>query len=398
MARRFPVGAYVRYAVVALAFGIAGCNHDPALNAGRESSIPNLAGLHLNDARDDLQNMELEIKIDVRDALGERVVLRESNWRVVDQRPAPGAQLGPDSEVCLSVLKDDEYLDKANLDLIDTCNEPGVALSSTSTAVSNTTGEPKSREESLNALGVTLSAGERVAISESVCGIFSFLVSADGTYHFHEWTNNEWVRRTELTDGLLIPNLQSVEAIDVTGDSVDDFFVVLPTWDPLSKAKPMSGAVFAQISCKWQWLSFRTTTKQDWYQLDNLRWDSQKKLFYGGDEISDMYSASYTGERKTEMRYFRFQPSTGDFRLTNAESTARPSTTNSTSSIPTAGAELPAEVRRAVINSCNWPAADLAAAYGVSSKSKRRIAEAVAADFQERFQPFVIPLCMEVIK
>lgn len=173
---------------------------------------------------------------------------------------------------------------------------------------------------------------------------------------------------------------------------------MLPTWDPLSKTKPMSGAVFAQISCKWQWLSFQTTTEQDWYQLDNLRWDSDKKVFIGGDEVTDMDAASYTGERETVLRYFKFQPSTGDFRLTNAPSTAKSSTSSSTSLTPTAGAELPPEVRRAVINSCNWPAADLAKAYGVGSKSKQRIAEAVAADFQERFQPFVIPLCMEVIK
>lgn len=377
---------------------LGACDHEPNSDSASKMVIPDFAGLGLKDAKADLGDTGLEVNVDIRDALGSRMVLRDSNWRVVDQRPEPGIRLEAGAQVCLSVLKNEEYGERTNLELLNTCNAANSAESATGSPPSTSEGATKSKDGLLNELRLSLSAGNRLATSESVCGIFSFLVSADGTYHFYEWIDNEWAMRTQLTDGLLTPTLTGVEAIDVTGDSVRDFFVMLPTWDPLSKTKPMSGAVFAQISCKWQWLSFQTTTEQDWYQLDNLRWDSDKKVFIGGDEVTDMDAASYTGERETVLRYFKFQPSTGDFRLTNAPSTAKSSTSSSTSLTPTAGAELPPEVRRAVINSCNWPAADLAKAYGVGSKSKQRIAEAVAADFQERFQPFVIPLCMEVIK
>jgi len=63
---------------------------------------------------------------------------------------------------------------------------------------------------------------------------------------------------------------------------------------------------------------------------------------------------------------------------------------------PAAG--LPEEVRRAIINSCNWPAADLASAYGVSAVSIQDIADAVAADFQEQYQYAAKQLCVLYIK
>lgn len=60
--------------------------------------------------------------------------------------------------------------------------------------------------------------------------------------------------------------------------------------------------------------------------------------------------------------------------------------------------ELPDEVRRAVINSCSWPASDLARDYGIPGASKQEIADAVAADFQVQYQTIVREVCANYMK
>jgi hypothetical protein len=93
-----------------------------------------------------------------------------------------------------------------------------------------------------------------------------------------------------------------------------------------------------------------------------------------------------------------FQQSTGDFRLTKDKPTEAVSQVVTLATTVDPFASLPSGVREAVKSSCSWPAADLARAYGVSPRSKKRIAQAVAADFQEQYQDLVRPLCLSYIR
>lgn len=363
--------------------------------------VPSVLGLGLDEAKSSLKNVSSDFSLLVRDALASRRVFRESNWIVVDQTPNPGAMVDVGSRICLRVVKKNEKVNSAPAEPMPECGSASNSVSKSSVGSSTTVpvaSSPISKEDALENLIGSLSAQGRFAASDSRCGSFMFLVSLDGSYHFYEWYDNKWISRANYLGQLFPKMMKSVRAIDTTEDQVADFVVTLPTWDPFSKSKPVSGAIFASVDCKWQWLTFKTTTNEDWYQLDFLAWDAMQDRVIAGDEVTDMFGPDYTGERKTELRYFRFQKSTGDFRLTRdkPEETLSQSSTSPATRDPFAA--LPAAVRDAVKASCNWPAADLAAAYGVSSKSKKRIAEAVAADFQEQYQELVASLCLQYIR
>jgi len=356
-------------------------------------SVPDVLGLELDEAKKALESASSNFSVIVRDGLSDRSIIRESNWLVIDQTPSPGTLVEVTSKICLQVAKKSENTSSDSAKPMPECGD------STSAATkSPVTALPISKEELLEDLKESLSAQGRSASSDSNCGSFVFLVSNDGSYHFYEWSGTKWISRAIYLGQLFPKTMKSVYSVDVTEDDVADFLIFLPTWDIVPEIKPMSGAIFATIDCKWQWLTFKTTTGEDWYQLDFLRWDEKERSIIAGDEITDMFGPNYTGDRKTELRYFKFQKSTGDFRL----SKKKPVGTSSQRGTPTATSDpfagLPSAVREAVKASCNQPAADLAAAYGVSSNSKKRIAEAIAADFQDQYQELVAPLCLQYIK
>jgi hypothetical protein len=354
--------------------------------------VPSVLGQDLDEAKATLESVNPDFRVIVRDAQAERSVIWKSNWSVISQTPSPGTLVSVTSKVCLQVIKKNERMNLTETEPMPECGDDPASSLPTSAVDTPTTVSAKSKEEALNELASSLNTQGGVALSDSPCGSFAFLVSLDGSYHLYEWSNERWVSRATYLEQLFPKTIKSVSSVDATGDDVADFLVKLPTWDPLSKSKPLSGAIFASIGCKWQWLTFRTSTGEDWYQLDFLTWDENQGRIIAGDEVTDMFGPNYNGERKTEFRYFEFNDSTTDFRL----SAVKPTRSSPTTSDPFAS--LPSAVRDAVRASCYWPAKDLAAAYGVSSKSKKRIAEAVAADFQEQYQELVVPLCLQYIK
>jgi len=364
-------------------------------------SVPDVLGLELDEAKKTLESASSNFSVIVRDGLSDRSIIWESNWLVIDQTPSPGTLVEVTSKICLQVAKKSENTSSDSAEPMPECGDLTGAAPKSPVDASTTTSVaalPISKEELLEDLIESLSAQGRSASSDSNCGSFVFLVSNDGSYHFYEWSETKWISRAVYLGQLFPKTMESVRSVDVTEDKVADFLITLPTWDIVPEIKPMSGAIFAPIDCKWQWLTFKTTTREDWYQLDFLSWDEKQGRIIAGDEVTDRFGPNYTGDRKTELRYFRFQKSTGDFRL----SKEKPVGTSSQRGTPTATSDpfagLPSAVREAVKASCNWPATDLAAAYGVSSKSKKRIAEAIAADFQEQYQELVAPLCLQYIK
>ena len=423
-----------------------------------EVKMPNVMGMSLDRAENALDETSTQFKITLKDLQSDRSIILHSNWKVLSQLPLPGEVVKSDGQVCLGLLKNDEnigtdYLEKCFISIESEENKSADSTSSTKASTA---------DSALVELVAMLGIKSNPEISDSECGKFVFLVSQDGSFNFYRWSETYWKQESEAVGSLFGPDMMSVRNIDVTGDGVKDFMVRLPSWDPLVMPKPISGAVFASIECEWKWLTFRTSTKQDWYQLDNLEWDSGKNLLYGGDELTDMNSSSYTGERKTKLRYFKFDSKTHDFRLTNGvvDTVSNPGGSQKSDVVPsgalseasfmcgtkltdviaqygivdlspkniakvwfqnsdykfrvgttpegisgpitaaceTAAAARIGQINDAVSSSCSWPVSDLADAYGVSSKSKKTIAKAVAQDFQESYRALVIPLCIQYMK
>lgn len=390
-------------AVSLLSVVLTGSSCEELIDSRTEISVvvPDVSALELDEAKKKLKSASSDFSVFVRDGLSDRSVIWESNWLVIDQTPSPGTLVEFTSKICLQVAKKNENTSTYSAEPMSECTDsmgfPPKSPADTATTTS-IAALPLSKEESLMDLTESLSAQGRYASSDSNCGSFVFLISDDGSFHFYEWSETKWISQALYLGQHFPKTMKAVRSVDVTEDDVVDFLISLPTWDPLSKTRPMSGAIFAPIDCKWQWLTFKTTTGEDWYQLDFLSWDEKRGRIIAGDEVTDMFGSNYTGDRKIELRYFRFQKSTGDFRLSNEKPVGASSQNGITAVTSDPFAGLPIAVRDAVKASCNWPAADLAAAYGVSSKSKKRIAEAVAADFQEQYQKLVAPLCLQFIK
>jgi len=423
-----------------------------------EVKMPNVMGMSLDRAENVLDETSTRFKITLKDVQSDRSILLHSNWKVLSQLPSPGEVVKSNGQVCLGLLKNDE---KIGTDYLEKCfisneSEQNKSADSTSTTTVATA------DSALVELVATLGIKSNLEISDSKCGKFVFLVQPDGSFNFYKWSETNWKQESEAVGSLFGSDMISVRSIDVTGDGVKDFVVRLPSWDPLVTPRPISGAVFASVECEWQWLTFRTSTKQDWYQLDNLEWDADKSLLYGGDELTDMNSFSYTGERKTKLRYFKFDMRTHDFRRTKdvVSTVSNPGVSQKSDIVPsgalseasfmcgtkltdvitqygivdlspkniakvwfensdyefrvgntpegisgpiraaceTAASSRIDQINDAVSGSCSWPASVLADAYGVSSKSKRTIAKAVAQDFQESYRALVIPLCIQYMK
>ncbi len=432
-----------------------------------EAAMPNLVGLSLKEAKDVLDGIGMKVDLNYLDVKSDRLVIRDKNWKVVKQEPLPDKVIKKNEIVCLSLIKLEEstFLDLGNRCSNLIIEKQGLKIGETGgvEVVDSIlpTNLPVTADSALGELIEKLGIPNKPPISESVCGQFTFLIKRDGSHQFYQWSDEIWKLDVSVKS-LFPPTMTSVEAVDVTGDGAQDFLVSLPSWDPLANPRPRSGAVLASINCEWQWLTFRTTTKEDWYQLDNLSWDADEGLLFGGDEITDMDSPTYDGQRETELRYFKFKESSLDFRLTggvpqsvrNPSSTEPPivvppgaiseatfmcgtkltevisayeivnlepvnianvwfafsdfestdGTTPDSISVPIKAACASAakarigQIENAVKNSCGLSAQVLADAYGVSSKSKQKIAQAIAQDFQESLWPLVIPLCIQYIK
>lgn len=81
----------------------AGSNVD-AGDSGR-IVVPNEVGRNHQDAQDDLQSKGL-YNLDEKDATGQgRLLILDSNWKVVSQTPAAGTRVGPDTTITLSSKK-----------------------------------------------------------------------------------------------------------------------------------------------------------------------------------------------------------------------------------------------------------------------------------------------------
>ncbi len=179
------------------------------------------------------------------------------------------------------------------------------------------TSSPASPLNALDAMIKKMNLKSTPEISISKCGQFTYLIQSDGSHHFYKWSGERWVvDKSAPEEGMFGDNLLKVQMVDATGDNVDDFVVVLPTWDPLkSEPRPLSGAVFGSIDCKWDWMTFRTTYGGSFYQLDNLFWDDRSSRIVAGDEVTNMDALNYDGNRKTKQRFFIFSQKINEFVL-----------------------------------------------------------------------------------
>lgn len=181
----------------------------------------------------------------------------------------------------------------------------------------STSTSPMSPKDALAALTKETKPKSTPTVSDSRCGQFTFLVRSDGSHQFYKWDGKQWVPDGPK-ESVFSKNFMNVQMVDVTGDKVDDFLITLPTWDPLKiEPRPLSGAVFASIDCKWDWRTFRTTYGGSYYQLDNMFWDTTSKKIVAGDEVTNMDAANYDGNRKTKQRFFVFSAKFKEFVLSS---------------------------------------------------------------------------------
>lgn len=240
-------------------------------------------------------------------------------------------------------------------------------------AVETTTTAPISPQDSLAAMVKGMKLKSPPTISESTCGQFTFLVNSDGSHQFYKWNGTQWtVDKSGEETSLFKNNFMKVQMADATSDTVNDFIITLPTWDPLkSDPKPLSGAIFASVNCKWEWRTFKTTYGGSYYQLDNLSWDDSTKKIIAGDEITNMDSINYDGNRKTKQRFFTFDSKTREFILSNGTPQKKPTaeTTPTTEPLfkPPAVALREAEFR------CYTKLFDLLDTYNITNISPQNI-------------------------
>jgi len=196
---------------------------------------------------------------------------------------------------------------------VTTPNRPAPVMQAAKTRTTT----PVSPQDSLTAMVKGMKLKSPPTISDSTCGQFTFLVKSDGSYQFYKWNGTQWtVDKSGQGTSLFGNNFMKVQMADATGDTVNDFIITLPTWDLLkSDPKPLSGAVFASIDCKWDWRTFKTTYGGSYYQLDNLFWDSSSKKIVAGDEVTNMDAADYDGNRRTQQRFFVFNAKAKKFLL-----------------------------------------------------------------------------------
>ena len=199
-----------------------------------------------------------------------------------------------------------------------------------------TTSTPASPKDALTSMVKGMKLKSTPTISTSKCGQFTYLVKSDGSHQFYRWNGTQWtVDKSGENTSSFANDFIKVKMVDATGDKIDDFIITLPTWDPLkSDPKPLAGAVFASINCKWDWRTFKTTYGGSYYQLDNLFWDSSSKKIVAGDEVTNMDAANYDGNRRTKQRFFVFNSKSKEFILASGTPPKNPTPETTPSTEP----------------------------------------------------------------
>jgi hypothetical protein len=70
--------------------------------------MPKLIGLPLEDAREQLNELALEVQTEEQDLISSRSVWDVTNWTVVSQSPLSGKKLQKNQLVCIGIVKNDE--------------------------------------------------------------------------------------------------------------------------------------------------------------------------------------------------------------------------------------------------------------------------------------------------
>lgn len=95
---------------VTLLTGSVACGQDQA-------EVPNVVDSTLDKAKDRIKDAGFDEPVQ-DDALGDRSAMKDSNWVVVAQEPAPGESVNKDSKITVTIAKpdDDKFLDVAPTD------------------------------------------------------------------------------------------------------------------------------------------------------------------------------------------------------------------------------------------------------------------------------------------
>lgn len=166
---------------IALLLGLAACDDLESMTGDDDSSeeqadgpvtIPDVVGMSLSDAREELE--ELELDLDEYDAVEERSIWSAGNWEVVEQDPEAGSEVEPESSLSLGVRHESD-------DDEDTPEDDDQAQEG---------GEQSQEAEEENNLGQNM---EEAALNEVQADSFSELAAREG------WTNPVYAI-TEIED------------------------------------------------------------------------------------------------------------------------------------------------------------------------------------------------------
>lgn len=85
------------------------CNAKRAeVNAAKRAVMPSLQGQILRDARSDIKDLAMGLKVEEQDLIYSRGVWDADNWTVMTQSPQPGSELRYGASVCIGIAKNDE--------------------------------------------------------------------------------------------------------------------------------------------------------------------------------------------------------------------------------------------------------------------------------------------------
>ena len=150
------------------------------------------------------------------------------------------------------------------------CNGSAAPTTTTSTTVK--LGSP---QDELDSLAKALDSVDYSRISESTCGKFSLIV-IPGKVQFYSWAATGWTERSELFGEYSPGDPYLVTTRDYTNDGVNEFLVT-------SARKVPIGAIFGQIDCKWQWLTFQGQMGPEQTTVDGLTWSDDALQLSGID-------------------------------------------------------------------------------------------------------------------
>ena len=167
--------------------------------------------------------------------------------------------------------------------VLTACNGSAAPTTTTSTTVK--LGSP---QDELDSLAKSLNSVDYSRISESTCGKFSLIV-IPGKVQFYEWKATGWTERSELFGQYSPGDPYLVTTRDYTNDGVNEFLVT-------SARKVPIGAIFGQIDCKWQWLTFQGQMGPEQTTIDGLTWSDDALQLSGidYDENWSKFNSTFT--------------------------------------------------------------------------------------------------------